>query len=123
MATNATRRGGQGSVPQDASGARWATPGPASVMGYEKLTVSNVSVGFAAMPVTADSVLLRVETQNIRWRGEGTAPTATDGMLMTTTDVILPLTNLGIDGLNNLKFIRATGADGTLHVIYLRLRG
>lgn len=124
MATNPTRRGGQGTVPQDASGARWAAPPPLSVVGYEKLAVSNVAVTFAAIPATADSVLLRVEANDIRWRGEGTAPTATDGMLMKPADpsLPLPLTNLGYDGLAALQFIRAS-ADAVLHVIYLRLRG
>lgn len=123
MSTNAARRGGQGTIPQDNGGSRWATPGPLDIVGYEKLTVSTVSVGLAAIPLTADSVILRVESNPIRYRGDGTAPTATDGMGILATDAPFTFLNLGYDELAALRFIRSGATDGTLHVTYIRARG
>jgi hypothetical protein len=120
---NAQRRGGIGTIPQDQSSNRWATSGPVDVVGYEKLTVSTVAVGFASIPATADSVMLRVETNPIRWRGDGTNPDATTGCPMLVADPDLSLLNIGIDGLFKFKFIRSGGADGVLSVVYLRVRG
>lgn len=120
---DAKRLGGQGNIPQDLSSNRWATQGPLIMVGYEKLTVSTAAVGFAAIPVTADSVILRVETNPIRWRADGTNPDASTGCPMLVADPDLSLLNLGIDALSKFKFIRSGAGDGVLSVVYVRVRG
>ena len=85
-------------------------------IGYEKLTVSTTAVGLAAVPSNATAVILRVETNPVRWRVDA-APTATDGMLLQTSDAPLVLRNSpGV--LSAMKFIRSGAADGTIHAAY-----
>ena len=86
----------------------------AAPCGYKKLTVSSTAVGFASNDFArtgVNALFLIVETAQIRWRDDGTNPTATDGMLMSPGDPPFPYS--GNPGL--IKFIRVGGTDGTLH--------
>jgi hypothetical protein len=88
---------------------------PMVPMGYVKYTVTG-----GAKPLTpppgANAALIRVETANIRWRDDGAVPTATDGMLMQTTDPLL-LVRTNLDA---FQFILAAGAP-VLHVNYYKV--
>jgi len=62
-----------------------------------------------------NAVLLQPETQNVRWRDDGTAPTATIGMLLPTTAT----QPFYYDGdLNQIRFIQTT-ASASLNVYYV----
>jgi hypothetical protein len=89
-------------------------------LGYQQITVLSASVGLTLPTVdrggklvTAKYALLRCETQNVRFRDDGTAPTAGVGMLLITTDA-----PFRYDGdLTAIRFIEAT-ASAKLNVCY-----
>jgi hypothetical protein len=66
--------------------ARAATPGlPLVPLGYCQITLGADAVGFAAactngLPASANVAVISVETAAVRWRDDGTAPTASIGM-------------------------------------------
>ena len=92
---------------------------------YAILAVSNTAVGLAsatpAMTGKTQGVIVTVETDQVRWRADGTAPTSTEGHLMNTGDV------LSFDSwtsnqnwrsvLTAIRFIRVT-TDATLKISY-----
>lgn len=49
------------------------------VLGYEQLTGLNTAKGFTAIPAGTSAVLITPLTQSIRWRADGTDPTAALG--------------------------------------------
>lgn len=54
---------------------------------FKQITVSTAAVGLSA-PQGANAVVIITETDNIRWRDDGTAPTSTVGMICTALNVI-----------------------------------
>ncbi len=80
---------------------------------YESLTVSSTAVSFTAatIPQLADYALVTVESGAVRFRLDGTAPTATVGHELEDGDV-LELNQR--HELVNAKFIRRDGTDATL---------
>jgi len=48
-------------------------------LGYQQMTSITPAKALASIPVGAKRALLQAETQNVRWRDDGTAPTATVG--------------------------------------------
>lgn len=110
--------------------------GPFPAAGYEALTISNASLGLTAGTIAAgtvvgdtlggntyidmkrmDEALITVEANPIRFRLDGTAPTATEGHLLQPGDAI---TITGYSNLSRLRFIRQGGSDATLRVTYYR---
>lgn len=85
--------------------------------GYQQLdtTALTTAVGLTA-PDNTTHVMLVCEAQNVRWRGDGTDPTASAGMIMKPTD---PPLLLEIFPLSSLKFIRAT-AGAILNAQYFK---
>jgi hypothetical protein len=77
-------------------------------VGFEKLAVSSTAVAFASVPARATSCLLVCETNAVRFRSDGTNPTATDGVPIAAGQ---PLTYNGDP--SALKFIRQS-ADATI---------
>jgi hypothetical protein len=88
-------------------------------LGYQQITDLSSAVGLTVpavdeagnkmMPTRAFIV---AEGNNVRWRDDGTAPTASVGMILIQNNV------LSYDGdLNNIKFIQ-TGAGAKLNVSY-----
>ena len=77
-------------------------------LGYQQLSTTLTSAQpLPNIPTGARGVLLTVSVANVRWRDDGTAPTSTTGMLLTTTDE--PFYYEG--NLSKLQFIEtATGA-------------
>lgn len=91
---------------------------------FESITVSNVSIGFTASKILQNETggfkrhctkaLFTVETNSIRFRLDGTAPTATVGHLMAAGDSFLVT---GDTNITNLRLIRQS-ADATVMVTY-----
>lgn len=85
-------------------------------LGYEQLTSlsgsSSLTVPTSSGGQKANVALLIGETQSIRWRDDGTAPTASVGMLLAAGQPFL------YDGdLTKIRFIEAT-ASAKLNVSY-----
>lgn len=81
-------------------------------LGYQQIT--NVSAGTTALtvPVGSGRALIQVETQAVRWRDDGTNPTASVGMRLTPGDV------LNYDGkLSAIRFIEEV-ASAKLNVVF-----
>ena len=95
---------------------------------YESITVSSTAIGFTLSKYKpsgnalendnrpAMRVLLTVETNTIRYRVDGTDPTAAEGHSLGSGDV---LTLVGPDAISQFRAIAAVG-DGTIRVTYER---
>src|SRR5580704_15912761 len=49
-------------------------------LGYQQITNLSSAVGFTSVPSGTNYAVITVETAGIRWRDDGTAPTASVGM-------------------------------------------
>jgi hypothetical protein len=86
--------------------------GITTCMGYQQITDLSSAVGLTVPTQTpngsntkANFALIIAETQNVRWRDDGTNPTASVGMLLVAG------TPLQYDGdLSRIKFIETTGS-------------
>jgi len=86
-------------------------------LGYQQ--ISSVATSTAlTVPPGANLALIDCEAQAVRWRDDGTAPTATVGMSMAVADA--PLEYSG--NLSALRFIEQT-AGAKLNIAYYRLAG
>lgn len=91
---------------------------------FESITVSTTAIGFTASKILQNETggfkrrctkaLFTVETNSIRFRLDGTAPTATVGHLMAAGDSFLVT---GDTNITNMKLIRQS-ADATVMVTY-----
>jgi|TARA_R110000868_G_scaffold27465_1_gene104189 hypothetical protein len=80
-------------------------------LGYQRIT-SLSSATALTVPTGATRALIVAESQAVRWRDDGTDPTASVGMPVATS------TYLSYDGdLSRIKFIEQT-ASATLNVTY-----
>jgi len=87
-----------------------------SPIGFEKLSVAGVVVGFT-LPTTSisiRSVILSVETNSVRFRVDGTDPDSTTGIKLNDGD-LLELDN--VDMIRNFKVIQVS-AGATLQIHY-----
>lgn len=87
------------------------------VTGFKQLTALTTAASFANadIPAGTTAVLLQAAGQNVRWRGDGTAPTASIGMrLLTTANPTL----LEIQSIGALSFIQES-ATATLEATFL----
>lgn len=81
------------------------------ILGYQQITSLAASAALT-VPSGATYALLQAEGQAVRWRDDGTAPTATIGMTLQAGG------ELRYDGaLQNIRFIQ-TAATATLNVSY-----
>jgi len=59
---------------------------------YATLTVTNASIGLESgtptLPTGARGAVITVETDQVRWRDDGTAPAADEGHLLNVGDVL-----------------------------------
>jgi hypothetical protein len=77
-------------------------------LGFCQLTLSGATLLTACsggIPDGAVVAMITVETQNVRWRDDGTAPTSSVGMLVLTGTTFTYQGNLG-----RIDFIPATGS-------------
>jgi len=90
--------------------------------GYESLTVSNTAKALTSSKYktsihTATVAFITVEDAQIRYRYDGTNPTASEGHLANPGDVI-KIKIEGYDNIKNFKAIRTGSNDATLRVTY-----
>lgn len=72
------------------------------------VTVSGISIaaaGLGTIPLAAHMALIVCETANVRWRDDGTAPTSSVGMLLSSGQEFQYAGNLA-----GIKFIAVSGA-------------
>lgn len=102
--------------------------GPLHAYDYEAITVSTTAVALTATKVRAfdatstlrteaKEVLITVETQAVRFRIDGSNPTATEGHVLQPGD---SLTIYGLTNIDRFRAIRKDAADGTVRVTYYR---
>jgi hypothetical protein len=72
--------------------------------GYVQIADLSAAIGLPAIPPGTMWAVVQAEGQAIRWRDDGTNPTATVGMLLAVGVAMTFETNL-----NNLKMIQAAG--------------
>lgn len=101
---------------EQAASSTQVAPGAMDVMGHQQMT----SLSSATAPtITAGTrwILAQAESQSVRWRCDGTAPTASVGMIIYAGDAptILPIASTSIA---NLKFIEVA-ASAKLNLTYL----
>lgn len=87
-------------------------PSPYTCKGYQQITSLSSAVGLD-IPVGAIMALLQAETQDVRWRDDGTDPTGSVGMVLKAGDP--PFVYMG--DLAAITFIEAT-ASAKLNVTY-----
>ena len=86
------------------------------VSGRQALTVDSTAGGVTlTLPSTAVAASCRLETAQIRYTLDGTAPTTTVGTLMNADEVLVLESRSELSG---LKAIRTGGTSGTLQVEY-----
>ena len=83
---------------------------------FESITVAGTAIGFtAAKAARANRVLVTVETGEIRFRYDGTDPTATEGHRSKSGDV---WEILGTQNIKNFKAIRSNTTSSALKVTF-----
>ena len=87
-------------------------------LGYQQYTSTSPAFSLSSIPAGATSVLISSEAQSIRWRDDGTAPTASVGQLQ----IVASPPFLYSGNLSALQFIQAT-AGAILNVNYYRTAG
>lgn len=87
--------------------------GQRECVGYQQLTSLSAS-STLTVPSGATMALIQAETQNVRWRDDGTAPTGSVGMLITAGSILEYTGQIEL-----LKLIEAT-ASAKLNVSYYR---
>lgn len=76
-------------------------------LGYQQITNVSAAVGLTP-PSGSTQAIIIAETQAVRWRDDGTNPTATVGMLMAPATATV-LQGMKYDGnLSAIKFIEVT---------------
>jgi len=80
------------------------------VLGYETLTIAASALTLVGGVTGARSFVGRLETAQVRARGDGTAPTTSEGVLMEIGDVVV----LSESEIANTQFIRTGSTSGVL---------
>lgn len=86
---------------------------PLRAVGFESVTVGETAVGLT-IPASAEMAMGVLETSPVRYRDDGTNPTATVGVLVATGSTVVICSR----SLTPIKFIRSDASDGTLQVMY-----
>lgn len=81
-------------------------------LGYQQLGTLTAAIGLT-IPAGTETVLLQGESQNIRYRDDGTDPTASSGMVLAAGT----LYEMTVGQIARMKFIEATSA-AKLNVSY-----
>lgn len=90
---------------------------------YEAITVAAVAIGFTASTRSPSNdpaavrAVCTLETAQIRYRYDGTDPTAAEGHLLNPGDVLVLE---GAESLSRFRAIRTGASSGTLRVTYER---
>ena len=78
---------------------------PYIACGYQQITTITTSTALT-VPSNASWAMIQCEAQPVRWRDDGTAPTATVGMMMAVGDILIY--DGTIPNLTALRFIEST---------------
>ena len=81
--------------------------------GYQAVTVSNTAIGLT-VPGGASRAVIKVISNPLRFRDDGTDPTSSVGYSKVANDEF----TLSGDSMKAAKFIRSGGSDATLEVLY-----
>lgn len=84
-------------------------------LGYEQKTVSTTAVALTSIPAGASRAIVMVEAQPLRYREDGTAPTASVGVLCVATTRFELESRKAIE---QFKAIRSGGTDSVISVNY-----
>ncbi len=76
-----------------------------SPVGRAQLTGLSSVKGFASVPAGTTIALIQAESQNIRWRDDGTNPSATVGMILVANDTLIYSGTMSA-----IKFIETTAS-------------
>ena len=82
-------------------------------LGYTQVTNVSAATGVGTIPAGTEVVMLQCETQNVRFRDDGTSPTASVGMLL-VTNTIYTFTASNVAA---MKFIETT-ASAKLNILF-----
>ncbi len=98
------------------------TAGLFKAFGFETITVGSSVSSLTAGTYTIDSsgekakrAIITIQSAQVRYRYDGTSPTASIGHLCNPFDVI---TLIGSDNISNFKAIRAGSTDAVISVTY-----
>lgn len=83
-------------------------------LGYAQATVGAVAAGLPSIPSRAKRAVITIETNGVRWRDDGTAPTAAVGHPIAAGAPAFEYEGV----LGAVQFIRSGAADATLNVTY-----
>ncbi len=94
-----------------------------NVIDYATLAVSTGAVdlianGSPALPDQAKRVFITCETQPVRWRADGTAPSSTEGHVLGKDDSISFTGANYRQLLEKIEFIATSAGDGALKITY-----
>ena len=108
------------------------TFGGLDVIAYATLTISDTAVGLAdGNPALVSGkvnnqlvtrAFFTLETDDVRWRADGEAPTAGEGHKLLNGDSIIFVDARYSKLLEDIRFIRVT-TDAALKITYFRLQG
>lgn len=88
---------------------------------FESITVADSAIGLTAAKLSASpkpkKIFITIENAQLRYRMDGTDPSATVGHIANPTDII---TLEGYSQLNNVKFIRKGATSAVIQVTYMR---
>ena len=92
--------------------------GTRKALGYQQITSLSAATALT-VPKGATRAVIRCETQSVRWRDDGTDPTASVGMLMLAADqpYVYDAFNQATQALYPIKFIE-TAASAKLNIAY-----
>lgn len=88
-----------------------------SYLSFEQVAATNAvkTVSDLTIPGKSTSVELQSSGQNVSYTMDGTEPTQTVGMFLLITE---PPKTFLIEDIQNIKFTRAAGSDGSLNLHY-----
>jgi len=88
-------------------------------LGYQQISASTLaSATKLTVPAGANLALIRTEAASVRWRDDGTPPTASVGMIITDTDPVFEYSG----DLSAIEFIALSGSP-ILNVSYYKTSG
>ena len=94
--------------------AQETVPGQISPLGYQQITTLSAATSLT-VPKGATYAVIQAEGADIRWRDDGTDPTASVGMVIASGDTLPFAARLGA-----VRFIQET-AGGVLNISYYGL--
>ena len=84
-----------------------------NALGHQQITSLSAAVGFTSIPAGTEVVLVQPQTQNVRYRDDGTSPTASVGIVL----VALTVYEFSVAQFSSMKFIE-TAASAALNCAF-----